>query len=155
VAALPCVSGYCLAGYYSVGLYACAQVPAGYYKPKASFSDSYYICGPGYYSLAGASACSACDSVTSYGATFCCPAGTYLSGSWCLAANAGGCNLDLQFILGNAVFLLGTSVSTSGASTTTSCSSSAFSGAANCQATAGKLRNVLFRLRCCFDVDSF
>jgi hypothetical protein len=56
---------------------------------------------------------------------------------------------------GNAVFLLGTSVSTSGASTTTSCSSSAFSGAASCQATAGKLRNVLFRLRCCFDVDSF
>jgi hypothetical protein len=67
-------TGYCSNGYYSTSVGTvgnCAQTPAGYYKPYASFSNNYYICGVGYYSLAGATACAACPSATDYGMTFC------------------------------------------------------------------------------------
>jgi hypothetical protein len=47
------------------------ESPAGYYKPKLSFSDNYYICSPGSYSLQGASACTDCSTASSYGMTFC------------------------------------------------------------------------------------
>jgi hypothetical protein len=56
-----------------VGSTNCTRAPAGYYKPRALFSDTYYICGAGYYSLAGSSSCLSCPSSTEYGSTYCPP----------------------------------------------------------------------------------
>jgi hypothetical protein len=67
-------AGYCPSGYFSAttNSYNCTISPAGYFKPKASFSDNYYICAPGTYSVAGASVCTTCPYyTTSAGATIC------------------------------------------------------------------------------------
>jgi hypothetical protein len=66
-------SGYCSAGSFAAtpGSASCSQAPAGYYKPRASYSDNYYICGEGFYSSAGASACTTCPSSTTAGTSYC------------------------------------------------------------------------------------
>jgi hypothetical protein len=68
--------GYCSRGEYSLTVGSagsCAQSPAGYYKPYILFGDNYYICGQGYYSLAGATACTVCSSTSSsdFGSSVC------------------------------------------------------------------------------------
>jgi hypothetical protein len=67
-------AGYCPSGYFSTttNSYNCTISPAGYFKPKASFSDDYYICPAGSFSAAGASVCTTCPYyTTSAGATIC------------------------------------------------------------------------------------
>lgn len=68
-----CFPGYCPAGQYasssnSVG---CLDSPAGFYKPRVSFSDNYYICPAGKYSHAASSACSYCPYALAAGTTVC------------------------------------------------------------------------------------
>lgn len=65
--------GFCSNGRYAsvYGTTNCITSPAGYYKPRASFSDEYYICSPGTYAIAGSTVCSSCPTSSSYGVTFC------------------------------------------------------------------------------------
>jgi hypothetical protein len=84
-------AGFCPDGYFPwvASEAACQQVPAGYFRPRTAFNANYYICGAGYYSLAGSTACSACPSSTAFGATSCCPAGTYGALDACVLTPAG------------------------------------------------------------------
>jgi hypothetical protein len=72
-------AGYCSDGYYASipgNVSSCQQSPAGYFKPREPFSDNYYVCSQGTYSVAGATACTNCSVVTgteTFGATQCSP----------------------------------------------------------------------------------
>jgi hypothetical protein len=63
--------GFCPSGYYSSSSGQCAQSPAGYFKPRVSFSDNVYICGAGYYSVPGSTACSSCSYSATLGTSSC------------------------------------------------------------------------------------
>jgi sugar lactone lactonase YvrE len=70
------LTGYCPAGEFAslrgvAG--SCVASPAGYYKPRAAFSDNYYVCPNGTYSSSGASACTTCWTSTTVGASSCPP----------------------------------------------------------------------------------
>jgi hypothetical protein len=107
-------AGYCPSGQYSTtsGTTSCSVTPAGYYKPRLSFSDNYYVCDQGYYSVAGSTACTACSyAAGQFGSSACvvptgtpagsptaaptanpsedCPSGTYVDADSCVIVPAG------------------------------------------------------------------
>jgi hypothetical protein len=65
------ITGNCVGGQYYYS--ACVNTPPGYYRPASSTSGTYYVCDAGYYSVSGATACTACGGggISSIGSSAC------------------------------------------------------------------------------------
>jgi hypothetical protein len=113
----------------------CTSVPAGFFKPRQRFVDTYYICPNGTYSIGGTAGCIACAYATSFGSTACpvptatptaapvlsCPPGTYYRSGACGVVPVGYYS----------------ATSSMAEAAVPNCSSAVVSGAARCQSTQG------------------